>query len=161
MEKCPFCNIISGILAGTLLYQDEICTAIMDIQPINPGHMLIMPNLHLPDLASLPPETGKHLFAVGQKLAAALRQSGVECQGVNFLLADGKAAMQEVLHLHLHIIPRFEGDGFGFQFSPRYAELPTRDELEDIGFHIKKALEIEYKIPDEDSLLNDIGQANE
>ena len=142
MDTCPFCKILSGELTGTIIFQDEICTGFMDIQPINPGHMLIIPNQHIPDLASLPPETGKHIFAVGQKLAAALRQSSVQCEGVNFFLADGKAAMQDVFHVHLHIIPRFEGDGFGFQFSPRYAELPTREELETVGYHMKAALEI-------------------
>ncbi len=146
MDKCPYCNILSGKLEGTVVYQDEICTAIMDIHPINPGHMLVIPNRHIPDLASLPPDTGKHIFAVGQKLAAALRRSSVQCEGVNFFLADGKAAMQDVLHFHLHIIPRFEGDGFGFTFSPRYAELPTREELETIGFHMKEALEIEKRL---------------
>ncbi len=149
MEKCPFCNILSGKLAGTTVYQDEICTAIMDIQPINPGHMLIIPNQHIPDLASLSPDIGQHIFAVGQKLAAALRQSSVHCEGVNFFLADGKAANQDVFHFHLHIIPRFEGDGFGFQFSPRYAELPTREELENIGFHMKEALKIIEKLEEQ------------
>jgi histidine triad (HIT) family protein len=142
MDSCLFCKILAGELDGTMIFQDQICTVIMDIQPINPGHLLVIPNQHIPDLASLPPETGKHIFAVGQKMAAALRQSSVQCEGINFFLADGKAALQEVFHFHLHIIPRFEGDGFGFQFSPRYAELPTRDELELIGFHMKEALAI-------------------
>jgi histidine triad (HIT) family protein len=142
VEKCPFCNILTGDLEGTIIYRDDICTAIMDIQPINPGHLLVIPNQHLPDLASLPPEIGKHLFAIGQNLAAALRRSSVQCEGINLFLADGKAAMQDVFHVHLHVIPRFEGDGFGFTFSPRYAELPTRDELEDIGYYLKNALQV-------------------
>ena len=78
MDKCPFCNILSGNLEGTFVYKDEICTAIMDIQPINPGHILVIPNQHIPDLASLPPEIGKQIFSVGQKLASALRRSSVQ-----------------------------------------------------------------------------------
>jgi histidine triad (HIT) family protein len=113
----------------------------MDIQPINSGHMVIIPNEHFSGLEDLPQETGQHIFSVGQKLARALRGSGLQCEGINFFLADGKAAMQEVFHFHLHVIPRFDGDGFGFQFSPRYAELPTRDELEKDAFHIKRSLE--------------------
>jgi len=142
VEKCPFCNILSGNLEGTVVYQDDICTAILDIQPINPGHLLVIPNQHIPDLAGLHPDIGKHLFAVGQKIAAALRQSSVQCEGVNLFLADGKAAMQDVFHVHLHVIPRFEGDGFGFTFSPRYAELPTRDELDNIGYFLKEAIKV-------------------
>ena len=142
MSACPFCNILAGDLPGSFVYQDEICSAVMDIQPINAGHLLVLPNEHVEDLASLPPEIASHIFLVAQKLAFALRQSGIQCEGVNLFLADGKAAMQEVPHFHLHIIPRFEDDGFGFQFSPRYAELPTRKELEDNAFHIRQALEV-------------------
>ena len=124
-----------------MIYQDDICTGFMDIQPINSGHLLIIPNEHFAGLDDLPPEIGQHIFVVGQRLALALRGSGLQCEGINFFLADGKAAMQEVFHFHLHVIPRYEDDGFGFQFSPRYAELPTRDELEKDAFHIKRALE--------------------
>ena len=141
MENCLFCKIIAGELEGTIVYKDEICTALMDIQPINPGHLLVIPNDHSKDLTELPPESGKHIFAIAQILTAALRRSGIRCEGINLFLADGKAAMQEVFHFHLHIIPRYDGDGFGFQFSPRYAELPTRDELDKNGFYIKQVLE--------------------
>ena len=141
MSDCPFCNIIAGDLQGSFVYQDEVCTALMDIQPINDGHLLVMPNEHISDLSSLPPETASHIFLVAQKLASALRKSGVQCEGINLFLADGKAAMQVVPHFHLHIIPRYQDDGFSFQFSPRYAELPTRKELDDNAFHIRQALQ--------------------
>ena len=141
MESCIFCSILAGDLPSTMIYQDDICTGFMDIQPINSGHLLIIPNEHFAGLDDLPPEIGQHIFVVGQRLALALRGSGLQCEGINFFLADGKAAMQEVFHFHLHVIPRYEDDGFGFQFSPRYAELPTRDELEKDAFHIKRALE--------------------
>ena len=140
MENCIFCSILAGDLPSTIIYQDDICTGLMDIQPINSGHMIIIPNEHYVGLEDLPQETGQHIFAVGQKLARALKGSGLQCEGINFFLADGKVAMQEVFHFHLHIIPRYDGDGFGFQFSPRYAELPTRDELEKNAFHIKRSL---------------------
>lgn len=141
MENCLFCKIIAGDLEGTIVFKDEICTALMDIQPINPGHLLVIPNEHSKDLNDLPPETGMHIFSIAQNLAAALRRSGILCEGINIFLADGKAAMQEVFHIHLHVIPRFDGDGFGFQFSPRYAELPTRDELDKNAFYIKQVIE--------------------
>jgi len=154
MDKCPFCNILAGNLEGTFVYKDEICTAIMDIQPINPGHILVIPNQHFPDLAGLPPVIGMQIFAVGQKIASALRRSSVQCEGVNLFLADGKAAMQDVFHTHLHIIPRFEGDGFGFTFSPSYAELPNRDELETIGYHLKEAINVVEKLEEQDDTLS-------
>ncbi len=147
MSDCPFCNIIAGDIPGSFVYQDEICSAVMDIQPINAGHILVMPNEHIPDLSSVPPEIASHLFLIAQKLAFAVRQSGIQCEGINLFLADGEAAMQQVPHFHLHIIPRYQDDGFGFEFSPRYFELPTREELEDNAFHIKGAL---ANIPSQD-----------
>jgi len=140
VENCPFCKIMAGELPGTVVYSDEICTVLMDIQPINPGHLLVLPNEHYQEFNDLPQESGKHIFGIAQKVAQAVRKSGIRCEGINLFLADGKVALQEVPHFHLHIIPRFEGDGFGLQFSPRYAELPTRDELDKNSFHIKKAL---------------------
>lgn len=140
MAECPFCRIIAGDIPGSFVYRDEICSAIMDIQPINAGHLLVMPNEHFEDLASVPPDTASHIFLIAQKLAGAVRNSGVECEGINLFLADGKVAMQTVPHIHLHVIPRYEGDGFALQFSPRYAELPVREELDSNAFHIKQAL---------------------
>lgn len=139
MTECPFCKILAGELAASFVYQDEICSAIMDIQPVNAGHILILPNKHAASLSELPAETGSHIFILAQKLAQAVRKSGLECEGINLFVADGEAAMQTVPHFHLHIIPRYAGDGFSFQFSPRYAELPTREELEDHAYHIKQA----------------------
>ena len=142
MKDCLFCSILANDLESTIVYQDNECTVRMDIQPINPGHMLVIPNEHHPSLETLPEDLGQHIFSIAQKMASALRNSGIQCDGVNLFLADGKAAMQEVFHFHLHVIPRFEGDGFGFQYSPRYAELPTRDELEKNAFHIQRSLEM-------------------
>jgi histidine triad (HIT) family protein len=69
---------------------------------------------------------------VGHAAAAALRASDLPCEGVNFFLADGAAAMQEVFHVHLHVFPRFRGDGFGLTFSPEYyTRRPERTELDD------------------------------
>ena len=68
MSECPFCNIIAGDLVGSFVYQDEICSAIMDIQPINDGHLLIMPNEHIADLADIPPEVASHIFLIAQKV---------------------------------------------------------------------------------------------
>ncbi len=139
VENCPFCKILAGELPGTVVYADEVCTALMDIQPINPGHVLVLPNDHYQDFNDLPQESGKHIFSIAQKIALAVRKSGIRCEGINLFLADGKVALQEVPHFHLHVIPRFNGDGFGLQFSPRYAELPTRDELDKNAFHIQQA----------------------
>ena len=107
--------------------------AFMDIQPVTPGHMLVVPRRHAANLAELEPQDGAHIFQVAQQAAAALRASGLRCEGVNLFLADGEAAGQDVFHVHLHVFPRFSGDGFGLRFGPNYAQRPPRSELEELG----------------------------
>ena len=139
MPDCVFCEILAGRLASSRLYQDERCTAFMDIQPVNPGHLLVVPNVHAAFLADLDVETGAQMFRVAQRLAGALRRSGVRCEGVNFWLADGEAALQEVFHAHLHVLPRYAHDGFGFRFGPAYFQRPDRAELDAIAGQIRAA----------------------
>jgi histidine triad (HIT) family protein len=115
----------------------------MDIQPVNEGHILVVPRVHAAHLAHLEIETGAQLFRVGMALSGAIRQSGVRCEGVNLFLADGEAAGQEVFHVHLHVIPRFRGDGFGFRFPAGYHTLPERRELDGVAADIRRILEVE------------------
>ena len=140
MSGCIFCAILSGQLPSSRVYEDEVCTAFMDIQPVNPGHVLVVPNRHVTDLAELDEATGRHLFKVAQYAAAALRRSGLKCEGVNLFLADGEAAGQEVFHIHLHVFPRYKGDGFGLKFGPAYFEKPDRGQLDAVAEKIKAAL---------------------
>jgi diadenosine tetraphosphate (Ap4A) HIT family hydrolase len=114
--------------------------AFMDIQPVNPGHLLVVPKVHAPDLAGMAPDVGGRLFQVGMKLAQAVRASGIRCEGVNLFLADGVAAGQEVFHVHLHVLPRFVGDGFGFRFGPDYNRLPARAQLDEVAAAIRRGL---------------------
>jgi histidine triad (HIT) family protein len=140
MSDCIFCDILSGELPSSIVYQDDLSTALMDIQPINAGHVLVIPNSHTAFLAELEEEAGAHLFRVAHRVAAALRSSGLQCEGVNLFLADGEAAGQEVFHAHLHVFPRHKGDGFGFRFPPNYSNKPDRAELDAIARQIKKSL---------------------
>lgn len=140
MAMCIFCQILAGDLPGTFVYRDEQCAAFMDIQPVNPGHLLVVPTRHAAHLADLHGPTAGQMMQVAQRLAAALRTSGLRCDGVNLLLADGAAAMQEVFHVHLHVIPRFADDGFGLRFGPDYARRPARSALEGAAAQIRGAL---------------------
>jgi histidine triad (HIT) family protein len=144
MSSCVFCGILAGKLPSSMVYQDKVCAAFMDIQPVNPGHTLIVPNHHVASLGQLDVETGGHMFGVAQRTAAALRArarvGGPRCEGVNLFLADGEVAGQEVFHVHLHVIPRFRGDGFGFRFGPSYGTRPARAELNRVADEIRQAL---------------------
>ncbi len=136
---CIFCEILAGRLDSSQVYRDALCTAFMDIQPVNPGHVLVVPNDHVAFLAELDEETGAHMFRVAQRLAQAIRRSGVKCEGINLFLADGAAAMQEIFHVHLHVIPRYDGDGFGLTFGPEYSQKPSRVKLDAVAQKIRVA----------------------
>ena len=140
MNNCVFCDILSGDLPSSVVFEDELVCAFMDIQPVNPGHVLIVPKQHVILLADLHEETGGHMFRIAQRIAVALRRSGVKCEGVNLFLADGEAAGQEVFHVHLHVFPRFAGDGFGLRFGQEYGKKPAREELDDAAEQIGNQL---------------------
>jgi histidine triad (HIT) family protein len=142
MTDCVFCRVLMGELPGSFVYRDERCAAFMDIQPVNPGHLLVVPVRHAAFLGDIDGDTAAHLMRVGHRLAAALRASDLRCEGVNFFLADGEAAMQEVFHVHLHVFPRYRGDGFGLRFGPEYTNRPPRAELDRIAEHLRGTLAV-------------------
>jgi histidine triad (HIT) family protein len=125
-----FESVLAGRLPASFVYRDALVSAFMDIQPVTPGHVLVVPNVKAATLAELPPETGAQMFRVGQRVAAAIRASGLACEGVDLFLADGAAAGQTVFHLHLHVFPRYAGDGFSFKLPDRYYQPPSRADLE-------------------------------
>jgi histidine triad (HIT) family protein len=96
----------------------------MDIHPVNPGHVLVVPRQHAILLTELDPEAAGHIFQVAQRIDSAVRSSIARCEAVNLFLADGRAAGQDVMHVHLHVIPRYKGDGHHLRFSPAYFD-PT------------------------------------
>jgi len=141
MSNCIFCDILLGKIPSSVVHQDDSCIAFLDIQPVNPGHVLVIPNSHASNLAELDAGVASKLFTVAQRVAAALRESGeIRCEGVNLLLADGEAAGQEVFHVHLHVFPRFKGDGFGYKFPARYSDRPERSELDAVALAIRNRL---------------------
>ncbi len=140
MSACVFCEILARRAPGSFVFEDEACAAFMDIQPVTEGHVLVVPRRHAAGLADLSPEEGGRLFRAAQRVAAALRASGLPCEGVNFFLADGEAAGQEVFHVHLHVFARHTGDGFGLRFGPRYGRRPGREELDQLAGRLRAHL---------------------
>ena len=141
MSDCIFCDILAGRLPSSVVFRDDQCCAFMDIQPVNPGHVLVVPLYHASSLAELDEELGAHLFKVAQRIAGAVRRSGLRCDGINLFLADGRAAGQEVFHVHLHVIPRYTHDGFGLRFGPHYGERPPREYLDRVADKIQSVLD--------------------
>jgi histidine triad (HIT) family protein len=140
MHNCIFCDILAGRLPSSFVHRGDRCSAFMDIQPVNAGHILVVPNDHATYLSDLDQETGAEIFRTAQRIAAGIRRCGVRCEGIDLLLADGEAAGQEIFHVHLHIVPRYRDDGFGFRFPPGYHRRPERAELDRIAGSVRSAL---------------------
>ncbi|MEU1390533.1 MULTISPECIES: HIT family protein [unclassified Nonomuraea] len=111
MESCVFCEIVAGRAAASVVYGDDDVLAILDRHPATPGHVLVIPRAHVAGLAEAGDAVGGPIWRAARRVAAALRASGLRCEGVRLSLADGEAAGQDVFHLHLHVVPRFAGDG--------------------------------------------------
>ncbi len=140
MEDCIFCRIARKEMPASIIYEDEKTAAFMDIQPVNRGHCLVIPRSHAAELLNLSEEDGARMFKIAMRVSEAIRHSGIECEGINLLLADGGAAGQEVPHVHLHVIPRFQGDGFGMKFGRSYGVRPDRKELDETAAGIREQL---------------------
>jgi diadenosine tetraphosphate (Ap4A) HIT family hydrolase len=115
MTMCIFCEILGGRLEGSFTYRGERVSAFMDLAQWTPGHLLVVPNTHAAFLSELDPVVGGEIFEVAMRLSAALRRSSFSPSGINLHLADGASAGQEIFHVHLHVIPRSSGDGFGIR----------------------------------------------
>jgi diadenosine tetraphosphate (Ap4A) HIT family hydrolase len=122
-----------------LAHEDDAVMALMDIAPVNPGHLMVLPRRHAAALADLDEETGAHVFVVAMRMAAAVRKSGVRCEGVNLFLADGEVAFQDVFHVHLHVLPRWQGDSF--RVDADWSARPEREELDAVAASIRSAYE--------------------
>jgi histidine triad (HIT) family protein len=141
MVVCAFCQILHGEAPASLVYSDDKVAAFMDTQPVNPGHVLVAPRVHATLLNDLDEEIGAQMFRLGMRLSKAVRKTGLQCEGVNLHLADGQVAGQEIPHVHLHVIPRFKGDGFGLKFGIGQRVKISRVVLNEVAGRIRDALE--------------------
>lgn len=110
--NCPFCQIASGQRSAHVLYEDDAVLAFLDAFPMAPGHTLIVPRPHVERLSQLSEEQAGQLFATAVRVGRAL-QAVLNAPGLTLGLNDGGVAGQGVPHLHLHLVPRFPGDGGG------------------------------------------------
>ena len=136
---CIFCQIAQGKAPASVVFADDVVTAFLDIQPMNAGHVLVVPNRHAASLSELDDSTAAHLFVTAKGIASALRASGLPCEGINLFLADGEAAFQDVFHAHVHVVPRYTDDGIGLRFGPQYGQQPGRAELDVLARRIRLA----------------------
>ncbi len=139
MSNCVFCDIVSGQAPASIVYENEVALAFMDIYPVHPGHTLVVPRTHVVNLASCPTELVGELFQLSARIAPAIA-TATDAAGFNVWTANGKAAGQEVFHLHLHILPRYHDDTFGLRFPKGYPEEAPRDALEELAVKIRQVV---------------------
>ena len=96
------------------MYEDQACLAILDIRPFTRGHTLVLPKHHTRDLTDTPADTVAAMVAIGRRIARAARKSVLGANGNNLVINDGRAAFQSVPHIHLHVVPRRDGDKLAF-----------------------------------------------
>jgi len=106
---CLFCKIAEGTIPSTKVYEDDETLAFMDINPASPGHVLVIPKHHVPDIYSAPDDALAAAIATSAKVARAVKQA-LSPYGLNIVQANGPGAAQGVFHIHFHVLPRGKDD---------------------------------------------------
>jgi histidine triad (HIT) family protein len=133
---CIFCQVLARKIPGSFVFEDHSVAVFLDLYPVNPGHALVVPKEHTDDLLSCSSEVTGRLFQVAAQIAPVLvRATGAD--GFNVWTANGRAAGQEVFHLHLHVLPRFGDDTFGLRFPKGYPQQAAREDLDALAAEIR------------------------
>ena len=140
-HPCIFCAILAGKSPASFIYRDANIAAFMDLYPVTPGHLLIIPVAHAESLSNVSLAVTAAIMELAQRLGRAVSASDLGCDGFNLFMANGGAAGQDVFHAHLHILPRFHGDGFGFRFPGHYPREAERDLLDQQAEHLRVLIE--------------------
>jgi histidine triad (HIT) family protein len=125
---CVFCAIVAGEAPAIRIYENDDYLAILDIRPFTRGHTLVIPKKHTIDLTDTPADTVADMVRIGQRIAKAARNSELKADGNNLAINDGKAAFQSVFHIHLHVVPRRNGDKLSFAKGMLLRRDPDREE---------------------------------
>ena len=120
-NDCLFCKIIKGEIPAEKIYEDEYTFAFLDIHPINRGHTLVIPKEHHPNIYSIKEEQYINLMKSVRTLAPKIKEA-LGADGINIGINNDRAAGQVIFHMHVHIIPRFTGDGHEHWHGNPYQE---------------------------------------
>lgn len=117
MDQCIFCGIVSGKVPCYKIYEDNEFIAILDINPANPGHLILFPKGHIASIMEMSEQTYSKFFLIARALSFKLLEYGAE--GINFLYSMGETAGQRTPHMIIHIIPRYKGDKVRLIWEPK------------------------------------------
>ena len=137
MSDCIFCKMVAKEIPATVVYEDDDVLAFMDIGPIIKGHALVISKKHYDPVTETPDEILAKLHGVAKRIAAA-QLNGLGADGVNIMQNNGRAAGQEVPHIHVHVIPRFSGDGHHWNWNAKKYE--SFDEMVELAEKMRKHL---------------------
>jgi len=129
MSSCIFCKIANKEIPGKIVYEDDFCLAFLDLSQVTPGHTLVIPKAHVKNILEADPALAGHLFEVVTKLSQKIVKS-LGASGCNILSNANEIAGQSVMHFHVHIIPRYDGNKDGFQMH--FANNEGKFNLDDI-----------------------------
>ncbi|KND48578.1 MAG: Histidine triad (HIT) protein [Parcubacteria bacterium C7867-005] len=135
MSDCIFCKIINREILASVVYEDCETLAFADTTPVNLGHTLVVPKKHSTNIFDTESDNMSKMILVAQKISVALK-SALSADGVNIHMNNGKEAGQIIFHSHIHIIPRFEGDGFTHWHGDKH----TKEEIVDAAEKIKNLM---------------------
>ena len=136
MADCVFCKIMAKQIPATVVHEDEHTLAFMDIGQVNPGHVLVALKKHAENIFVLDEPQAAAVFGAAAKVARAIR-GAFEPQGLSVYQANGAAAGQTVFHLHIHLVPRYEGDGMALTWPVKN---PPREKLEEAATKIRASM---------------------
>lgn len=129
MSECVFCKIVAGEGEASVVHRGGSVMAFLDINPINQGHVLVVPHIHYERFSNVDVPVLGEMMHVAQRVLQAIETSKIACDGANIFLSDGEVAGQEVPHTHLHIAPRFKEDGHRMGFSGIHLGGASRESL--------------------------------
>jgi histidine triad (HIT) family protein len=136
MATCPFCRIVAGDAPAHVVLDDEVAVGFLDIRPLFPGHVLLVPRAHVQVLPDLPTDQVGPLFERAQRVAAAV----VDVLGAQgSFVAMNNTVSQSVPHLHVHVVPRTKGDGLRGFFWPR-TRYDSEEHAADIAERLRSTL---------------------
>ncbi len=136
MEICVFCRIVRGELPASRVYEDEETVAFLDLQSVNPGHLLVAVKPHRANIYEVEDDLAGAAFRTAARMARLVKKA-LGCQGVTLLQANEKAGAQTLFHFHIHVVPRWEGDGMDLAWP---AKNPPREALAEMAAELRSAL---------------------
>jgi len=129
---CVFCKIVKGEIGCAKVFEDNDVLAFLDVNPVSKGHCLVIPKIHFENIFNVEESILQKVIVAAKNISEKIKVS-LQADGINLIQANGKVAGQEIMHFHLHIIPRHEGDGLKLHGDHPKIPKPSFEELKSLA----------------------------